>query len=97
MEKYIVCKINTGKALHIAKAYETPSGVKGYDISCGSNNSGYKSRIHKINLEATKENITCKKCLAKLEEKTSEKTEEEKIKAELKRAFENRESFYLKK
>ena len=68
MKKLIAARINTGKAVHIAKSFETPSGVKGYDISCGSNDRGWRTRIHKISDEVTKENITCKKCLKWLEE-----------------------------
>lgn len=124
MEKYIVCRINTGKALHIAKSFKTPSNVKGYDIQCGSNNSGLKARIHLINVEVTKENITCKKCLARIEASEKEsnveseketqeykliklkeyvekeeakRQEKEEIRAALKKAFENKESFIMKK
>ena len=78
MKKLIAARINTGKAVHIARAFETPSGVKGYDISCGSNNSGWRTRIHKIDSEITKETITCKKCLKALEEQ--EQVKEQQVK-----------------
>jgi hypothetical protein len=76
MKKLIAARINTGKAVHIARAFETPSGVKGYDLSCGSNNSGMRARIHGLSLEVTKENITCKKCLKAFEEQEQEQAKE---------------------
>jgi hypothetical protein len=113
MEKTIVAKINTGKALHVANL-----GDKSYHIACGSRQHGTKVKIHKIDLEVTKENITCKKCLKALEEKAetkidtdsqeyrlaklkefaaNEENEEQEMMAALKKAHENNEQFILKK
>ena len=71
MKKQIVAKINTGKALHVANA-----GDKGYYVACGSKQHGTKAKIHKIDLDVTKENITCKKCLKAFEETNETATKE---------------------
>lgn len=62
MEKFKLVKVNTGKAVHLAKYFETPSGVTGYDVHCGSGKTGFRDMLHKVAGEVKLENITCKKC-----------------------------------
>lgn len=109
MEQYKLVKINTGNTVHLAEYFETPQGITGYDVYCGSGKTGLRPRLFGIQGEINEDNIKCKKCKKrylekiKKEEVKQEEIEVEKemsmdeIRAELKRMKENKISFTIQK
>lgn len=87
-------RINNGRAVHMAEKSVTG---KGYVVSCGTARiQNARAVVYRPALAS--EEVTCKKCLALMEnEVVTEKNEELDITAELKRMKESRESFYLAK
>lgn len=87
-------RINNGRAVHMAEKSITG---KGYYTSCGTARiQNARATVYRPALDS--EEVTCKKCLALMEnEVVTEKNEELDITEELKRMKESRESFYLAK
>jgi hypothetical protein len=67
-------RINTGKAVHEASVWTSENGKKHYSVGCGASKHNTKEVIRKA---GKGEQVTCKKCLARMEQE--QKVEEKEM------------------
>jgi hypothetical protein len=72
-------RINTGKAVHEAESWISENGKTHYSVGCGASKSYNRDVFRKAGKD---EVVTCKKCLARMENKVEavEMSEEEQLK-----------------